>query len=243
MAGSGSASGSAKIARRDLNELMTIDEDREERDQGVEDEDGVRGGGAGERAAGLDIAVPFAMTVPSHLTPVAGLQGQCAGVATAAAARLGGGMGRMAYADVLADMIAVAREAGALTLQHFPRFREIEIGIKGPADFVSDADRELELLIRERLPARYPDWSFTGEEFPPGAAPTPSTAGWSIRSTARRTSSMAWTTPSRSRSGAATRRWRGALQSGGGRDVHGDPRRRRVLNGERLGSARGPMSG
>jgi myo-inositol-1(or 4)-monophosphatase len=71
------------------------------------------------------------------------------------------------HRDVLDDMTAVAREAGALTLRHFARFRELEIGIKGPADFVSDADRESELLIRERLFARYPDWSFTGEEFPP----------------------------------------------------------------------------
>ena len=73
----------------------------------------------------------------------------------------------MQLQDVLADMVSTAREAGALTLDHFARFRELEIGVKGPADFVSDADRELELLIRERLFARYPDWSFTGEEFPP----------------------------------------------------------------------------
>jgi myo-inositol-1(or 4)-monophosphatase len=71
------------------------------------------------------------------------------------------------YDDVLADMVHVARQAGALTLRHFRRFRDIEIGIKGPADFVSDADREAELLIRDALFARYPDWSFTGEEFPP----------------------------------------------------------------------------
>lgn len=67
---------------------------------------------------------------------------------------------------VLADMIATAREAGDLTQAHFRRFREIDIGIKGPADFVSDADRESELLIRDRLFAKYPGWSFTGEEFP-----------------------------------------------------------------------------
>jgi myo-inositol-1(or 4)-monophosphatase len=73
----------------------------------------------------------------------------------------------ISYEDVLADMVRVAREAGALTLRHFARFRELEIGIKGPADFVSDADRESELLIRERLFERYPDWSLTGEEFPP----------------------------------------------------------------------------
>jgi myo-inositol-1(or 4)-monophosphatase len=74
---------------------------------------------------------------------------------------------KTSYRNVLADMERVAREAGALTLRHFRRFREIEIGIKGPADFVSDADRQSELLIRERLLARYPDWSLTGEEFPP----------------------------------------------------------------------------
>ena len=73
----------------------------------------------------------------------------------------------MNYDAVLADMVAVAREAGALTLRHFARFRDLEIGIKGPADFVSDADRESEQLIRKYLFARYPDWSFTGEEFPP----------------------------------------------------------------------------
>ncbi|HEX4296866.1 MAG TPA: inositol monophosphatase [Devosia sp.] len=71
------------------------------------------------------------------------------------------------YDAILADMVDVARQAGALTLDHFRRFRDLEIGIKGPADFVSDADRESEQLIRKFLFARYPDWSFTGEEFPP----------------------------------------------------------------------------
>ena len=73
----------------------------------------------------------------------------------------------MDYEEVLADMVPVAREAGALTLGYFRRFRELEIGIKGPADFVSEADKESELLIRRFLFERYPDWSFTGEEFAP----------------------------------------------------------------------------
>lgn len=73
----------------------------------------------------------------------------------------------MNYDAVLADMVAVAREAGALTQAYFKRFRDIEIGIKGPADFVSDADKESELLIRRVLFERYPGWSFTGEEFDP----------------------------------------------------------------------------
>jgi myo-inositol-1(or 4)-monophosphatase len=71
------------------------------------------------------------------------------------------------YDSVLADMVAVARVAGALTLSYFRRFHELEIDIKGPADFVSEADKESELLIRRYLFARYPHWSFTGEEFPP----------------------------------------------------------------------------
>ncbi len=68
---------------------------------------------------------------------------------------------------ILADMIAAARDAGALTLSHFKRFRDLEIGVKGPGDFVSDADRESEQMIRKHLLTRYPGWSLTGEEFPP----------------------------------------------------------------------------
>jgi myo-inositol-1(or 4)-monophosphatase len=71
------------------------------------------------------------------------------------------------YAEVLAHMVSVAREAGRATLRRFARFRELEVGVKGPADFVTEADREAELVIRERLLARYPGWSLTGEEFPP----------------------------------------------------------------------------
>lgn len=73
----------------------------------------------------------------------------------------------MDYQAVLEDMVSVARQAGELTQGYFKRFRELEIGIKGPADFVSDADKNSELLIRKFLFERYPDWSFTGEEFDP----------------------------------------------------------------------------
>lgn len=69
------------------------------------------------------------------------------------------------YDAVLADMVAIARQAGALTQRYFAKFRELDIGIKGPADFVSEADTESEQLIRRYLLERYPDWSFTGEEF------------------------------------------------------------------------------
>jgi myo-inositol-1(or 4)-monophosphatase len=85
----------------------------------------------------------------------------------------------LSYDAVLADMVAVAREAGALTLSYFKRFRELEIGIKGPADFVSEADMESEKLIRKFLLSRYPDWSFTGEEFAPVAGSDPE-YGWLV---------------------------------------------------------------
>lgn len=70
------------------------------------------------------------------------------------------------YSTILDHMVATAREAGALTLEHFKRFRDIEIGIKGPGDFVSDADMQSETLIRDRLLSQYP-WGLTGEEFAP----------------------------------------------------------------------------
>ena len=71
----------------------------------------------------------------------------------------------MNYDTILAEVIECARQAGAITQRHFAKFRDIEIGIKGPADFVSDADKESELHIRKFLFDRHPDWSFTGEEF------------------------------------------------------------------------------
>lgn len=69
------------------------------------------------------------------------------------------------YDAVLADIVSAAREAGALTLEYFARFRDLEIRVKGPADFLSEADMESEALIRDSLLAKYPEWSFTGEEF------------------------------------------------------------------------------
>lgn len=71
------------------------------------------------------------------------------------------------YDTLLQQMVAIARAAGEVTQAHFAGFRDIEIGIKGPGDFVSDADRASETLIRERLFALAPDWSLTGEEFAP----------------------------------------------------------------------------
>jgi myo-inositol-1(or 4)-monophosphatase len=77
------------------------------------------------------------------------------------------------HAEILSEVVAIARAAGELTQGFFVRFRELDIGVKGPGDFVSEADRASELLIREKLFALAPDWSLTGEEFAPveGADP------------------------------------------------------------------------
>jgi myo-inositol-1(or 4)-monophosphatase len=71
------------------------------------------------------------------------------------------------HAAILTKLEEIVREAADVTQAHFAGFRDIEIGIKGPGDFVSEADRASETLIRERLFAIAPDWSLTGEEFAP----------------------------------------------------------------------------
>lgn len=71
------------------------------------------------------------------------------------------------YAAILAELETIVREAARITQDHFACFRDIDIGIKGPGDFVSEADRASETLIRERLFAIAQDWSLTGEEFAP----------------------------------------------------------------------------
>jgi myo-inositol-1(or 4)-monophosphatase len=79
----------------------------------------------------------------------------------------------ISYETALKDAVTAAREAGALTLSYFKRFRELEIGVKGPADFVSEADMESEKLIRRHLLGKYPDWTFVGEEFESTAGTDP----------------------------------------------------------------------
>lgn len=59
---------------------------------------------------------------------------------------------------------SIAREAGQLTLSRF----QTEIAVERKADQspVTVADREAELLLRERISASFPDDAILGEEFP-----------------------------------------------------------------------------
>ncbi len=59
---------------------------------------------------------------------------------------------------------AVAREAGALALQHFRRLDRLEVERKGVQDVVSAADRAVETAIRERLGKLFPGEAVLGEE-------------------------------------------------------------------------------
>ena len=59
---------------------------------------------------------------------------------------------------------AVAREAGLLARRRFLDRSSFTIGFKGPQDFITEVDGEVERLIQARLIAVHPDDGFIGEE-------------------------------------------------------------------------------
>jgi myo-inositol-1(or 4)-monophosphatase len=81
----------------------------------------------------------------------------------------------------LTTAAAVIREAGVLAAKYFAHGAALTRETKGPQDFVSLADREVEALIRTRLAEAFPDDGFLGEE---SGGPPASAAGWSTQSTA-----------------------------------------------------------
>lgn len=64
----------------------------------------------------------------------------------------------------LAAASAVAREAGTLALRRFRGRDRLAIERKGLQDLVSEADREVEALVRARLAALFPEDGVLGEE-------------------------------------------------------------------------------
>lgn len=67
--------------------------------------------------------------------------------------------------DRLEAAISVVREAGAVARQAFKaRGREEAVHFKGPQDYVSQTDLEIERLLRARLAALFPGEAFFGEE-------------------------------------------------------------------------------
>ena len=66
--------------------------------------------------------------------------------------------------DRYAAAQAVARSAGALALDHWRERERLVVELKGPQDFVSRADRDVEAHIRREIAERFPEDRFLGEE-------------------------------------------------------------------------------
>ncbi|MCG6904076.1 MAG: inositol monophosphatase [Rhodobacter sp.] len=71
--------------------------------------------------------------------------------------------------------LAIARAAGDLALDYFRKQDSLRIDRKGHQDYVSQADRQVELLVRRKLADAFPDDAIVGEEH----APTPGSSGFS----------------------------------------------------------------
>ena len=85
----------------------------------------------------------------------------------------------MDWTERLARAEAVAREAGALALHHFGRRSDLHVEAKrNRQDMVSEADREVETLIRAALSAAFPEDAQLGEEH--GLTPGTSGVTWVI---------------------------------------------------------------
>ncbi|MDQ6619403.1 MAG: inositol monophosphatase [Pseudomonadota bacterium] len=65
--------------------------------------------------------------------------------------------------------IDLGREAGELALAHFADRDHLTVENKRPLDLVTEADRDVENLLRARIKARFPEDGFLGEETVGGA--------------------------------------------------------------------------
>ena len=74
--------------------------------------------------------------------------------------------------------IAVCREAGAKAMEYFSDRGNLVVDRKGAQDWVSEADRNVEVFIRQKLAQAWPDDGVFGEEH--GATPGKSGFDWVI---------------------------------------------------------------
>lgn len=61
-------------------------------------------------------------------------------------------------------MKALAREAGALALRHFRKINSLTVESKGHLDLVTQADKDVEAFLTQRLREAFPDDGVFGEE-------------------------------------------------------------------------------
>jgi myo-inositol-1(or 4)-monophosphatase len=71
----------------------------------------------------------------------------------------------MAYiSPALNVMVAAARKAGRPLTRDFGELENLQVSLKGPADFVTSADRRTERILIEELGKARPGYGFLGEE-------------------------------------------------------------------------------
>jgi len=76
--------------------------------------------------------------------------------------------------DRATKLIDICEEAGRLAVRYFKDQDTLVIDHKGHQDFVSQADRNVEMLVRDLLAKAFPDDAIVGEEH----APSPGTSGF-----------------------------------------------------------------
>jgi myo-inositol-1(or 4)-monophosphatase len=64
----------------------------------------------------------------------------------------------------LSVVVSAARAAGRRLLRDFGEVENLQASVKGPGDFVSEADLRAEQTLREHLARARPDFAFLGEE-------------------------------------------------------------------------------
>ena len=70
----------------------------------------------------------------------------------------------MARSALLNVMVQAALKAGKSLSRDFGEVQNLQVSVKGPGDFVSQADRKAERTIREELLKARPTYGFLGEE-------------------------------------------------------------------------------
>src|SRR5262249_52834214 len=70
----------------------------------------------------------------------------------------------MPQSALLNVMIAAARKAARTLKRDFGEIEHLQVSLKGPANFVSAADRRAEEILRAELTKARPGYGFLGEE-------------------------------------------------------------------------------
>src|ERR1700757_1603582 len=70
----------------------------------------------------------------------------------------------MIHSAILNVMLKAAHRAGRSLKRDLGEFEQLQVSMKGPANFVTAADRRAEEIVREELAKARPDYGFVGEE-------------------------------------------------------------------------------